>query len=97
MITTILKNIEIQAFSCIQNKYVFIKLNTVDTSYTSRYSAFNKGEHQYIADKINCINTDNDSELNNLRKLMYYYILENNINASIDPTNEEEEIKNKTV
>lgn len=55
MITTMLKNIEIQASSCIQYKYVFIKLNTVDTSYTSRYSAFNKGEHQYIADKINCI------------------------------------------
>ena len=40
---------------------------------------------------------DSDTELNKIRELLYCYILENDIRASVDPTNEEEDLKNKTV
>ena len=80
------------------DKYVFIKVNTADTSYAVRYGAFLK-EENIDRELIKSIpyKTDSDTELNRIRELLYCYILENNINASVDPTNEEEDLKNKTV
>ena len=80
------------------DKYVFIKVNTVDTGYAARYGAFLKDNNIDIS-LIKSIpyKTDSDTELNKIRELLYCYILENNINASVDPTNEEEDLKNKTV
>jgi len=80
------------------DKYVFIQVNTADTSYAARYGAFLKSSDidssliKSIPYKI-----DSDTELNKIRALLYCYILENNINASIDPTDEEADLKNKTV
>ena len=80
------------------DKYVFIQVNTADTSYAARYGAFLKSSDidssliKSIPYKI-----DSDTELNKIRALLYCYILENNINASIDPTDEESDLKNKTV
>ncbi|MCR4637621.1 dockerin type I repeat-containing protein [Ruminococcus sp.] len=80
------------------DKYVFIKVNTADTSYAARYGAFLKSSDidssliKSISYKI-----DSDTELNKIRALLYCYILENNINASVDPTDEEADLKNKTV
>ena len=80
------------------DKYVFIKVNTVDTGYAARYGAFLK-EKNIDSSLIKSIpyKIDSDTELNKIRALLYCYILENNINASVDPTNEEEDLKNKTV
>lgn len=81
-----------------KDKYVFIKVNTADTSYAVRYDAFLK-ENNIDSSLIKSIpyKIDSDTELNKIRALLYCYILENNINASVDPTNEEADLKNKTV
>ncbi len=80
------------------DKYVFIKVNTADTSYATRYSVFLK-ENNIDSSLIKSIpyKIDSDTELNKIRELLYCYILENDIRASVDPTNEEEDLKNKTV
>ena len=80
------------------DKYVFIKANTVDTSYAARYGAFLKSsdiDSSFI--KSIPYKIDSDTELNKIRILLYCYILENNINASVDPTDEEADLINKTV
>jgi len=80
------------------DKYVFIKVNTVDTGYAARYGAFLKSSDIYSS-LIKSIpyKIDSDTELNKIRTLLYCYILENNINASVDPTDEEADLINKTV
>ena len=80
------------------DKYVFIRVNTSDTSYAVRYGAFltANGIDRSLIKSIP-YKTDSDTELNKIRELLYCYILENNINASVDPTNEEEDLKNKMV
>ena len=80
------------------DKYVFIRVNTADTGYAVRYGAFltANGIDRSLIKSIP-YKTDSDTELNKIRELLYCYILENNINASVDPTNEEEDLKNKTV
>lgn len=80
------------------DKYVFIKVNTADTSYATRYSVFLK-ENNIDSSLIKSIpyKIDSDTELNKIRELLYCYILENDIRASVDHTNEEEDLKNKTV
>ena len=81
-----------------KDKYVFIKVNTADTSYAVRYGAFLK-ENNIDNSLIKSIpyKIDSDTELNKIRALLYCYILEHNINASVDPTDEEADLKNKTV
>ncbi|MBP5580024.1 MAG: dockerin type I repeat-containing protein [Ruminococcus sp.] len=80
------------------DKYVFIKVNTADTSYAIRYDEFLK-KSNINSELIKSIpyKIDSDTELNKIRALLYCYILENNINASVDPTDEEADLKNKTV
>ena len=80
------------------DKYVFIEVNTADTDYAARYGEFLKdsGIDRSLIKSIP-YRTDSDTELNKIRALLYCYILENNINASVDPTDEEEDLKNKTV
>ncbi|MBO7473235.1 MAG: hypothetical protein J6U00_04410 [Ruminococcus sp.] len=80
------------------DKYVFIEVNTADTDYAARYGEFLKDSGiDRILIKSIPYRTDSDTELNKIRALLYCYILENNINASVDPTDEEEDLKNKTV
>ena len=80
------------------DKYVFIKVNTVDTGYAARYGAFLK-EKNIDSSLIKSIpyKIDSDTELNKIRELLYCYILENDIHASVDTTDEEADLKNKTV
>ena len=80
------------------DKYVFIRVNPADTGYAARYGKFLKDSGidssliKSIPYKIDC-----DTELNKIRTLLYCYILENNINASVDPTDEKADLINKTV
>ena len=80
------------------DKYVFIKVNTADTGSAARYGAFLKSSDidSSLIKSIPYI-IDSDTELNKIRTLLYCYILENNINASVDPTDEEADLINKTV
>lgn len=80
------------------DQYVFIKVNTTDTSYAALYGAFLKAS-DIDSSLIKSIpyKVDSDTELNKIRELLYCYILENNISASVDPTDEEADLINKTV
>ena len=73
-------------------------MNNADTSYAVRYGEFLK-KSNINSKLIKSIpyKTDSDTELNKIRTLLYCYILENNINASVDPTDEEADLINKTV